>query len=335
MTSWIHSARFDLSFIMGGAFFSLALALLGKWEMSLIPLIFWAWVMLLEGPHFAVTWIRARRLGQEDSLIDSRIKWSFIFYLIPLLCLGLDALSQSNTFIGLWGFSIFSWSLYHNTRQHYGFVALWARKAKATEEEMKYFRWATYGVCYLLMSELFFHFKLKESFPSVYQAFPFLGDSFSYSPWVATLLSLTFLVWGQRRFRLPALYLMVLALYYSVLFFMVARWEPLYGGAISAAEGFLVVTVLNSSFHNIQYIALTLLKAHEAKTPKLFKKSLLSLGFGLAIFGPLFWMRGEVSFWGEKVNLTLMMAGATIFYLGIVGQHFFLDQYLWRSRKTA
>lgn len=335
MNSWIHSPRFDLIFIMGGAFFSLALAFLGKWEMAFIPAVFWAWVLLLEGPHFAVTWVRALRLGEGSELISSRIKWSFIFYLIPALCLSLDSFTPAFSFYCSVGFSIFTWSLYHNTRQHYGFVALWARRSGATDRELLFFRWATYAVCYLLMSELFFHFKLKDSFPLVYKALPVSGESFSFSPWVAAFLGAVSLFWGQRRFILPSLYLLILALYYSVLFYVVARWEPLYGGAVSAAEGFLVVTVLNSSFHNIQYIALTIISAHQVQTPKLIQKSLLCLGFGLACFGPLFWMRGEVSFMGSRADLELIVFIATSLYLGIVGQHFFLDQYIWRSRETA
>lgn len=336
MTTWIHSARFDVSFIFGGAAFSLTLAALGFWQLALVPLIFWSWVLLLEGPHFAVTWIRALRLKGETPLLRSKIQWSFVFFLIPAFCLALDHLLRTQVWMNLWGFAIFSWSLYHNTRQHYGFIALWARRAQAQEKEIKLLRWACYLVCYLLMAELFFHFKLKDSFPSLYQALPLLRETFRLSPGIAATVSLGLIAWGRGRLLLPALYTLVLALYYSLLFFVVARLEPFYSGAQSAAEGFLVVTVLNSSFHNIQYIALTLLRAKEGQTSRLPQKALLCLVFGCLVFGPLFWMRGEVSVFGVRADASsTLVTLATIIYLGIVGQHFFLDQYLWRSRTKA
>ncbi len=152
MQTWIQSRRFDTTLIMGGAFISMTLALVASVEASLVSLIFWGWVMLLEGPHFAITWVRTFGDANFFQKNKTLLFTSFAFFGIPLLAVSYDATFATTSATGTWGFLIFLWSLYHNTRQHYGFIALWARQKNLPENELTLLRWGTYIICYAFMA---------------------------------------------------------------------------------------------------------------------------------------------------------------------------------------
>jgi hypothetical protein len=53
------------------------------------------------------------------------------------------------------------------------------------------------------------------------------------------------------------------------------------------------------------------------------------------LFVPIFWARGEVRIAGFGVQSELVKQFAFVLCFGIVGQHFFLDQYIWRRKGPA
>lgn len=334
MQTWIHSKRFDTTFIMGGAVLSMILAAVASIEASLVTMIFWAWVMLLEGPHFAITWVRtfgdAKFFRENKSLLMA----SFAFFLIPLLAVGFDRISGSQSVTNGWGFLIFMWSLYHNTRQHYGFIALWSRQKNLPESDLTFLRWGTYIICYALMAELFFNFKLNDAYPALTSLVPW-GSLQLFATLTAVFVFLGLTIKLHKRSIIPLTYLALVGTYYYLLFHVVAYAEPFFPEHLGAAEGFLIVTVLNSSFHNIQYLAITVWRAKRDNVTELHKKTMACFGFGILVFTPIFWARGEVRMFGEAVSYTLLTQAAYILYFGIVGQHFFLDQYIWKRKKVA
>lgn len=334
MQTWIQSRRFDTTLIMGGAFISMALALLASVEASLVSLIFWGWVMLLEGPHFAITWVRtfgdANFFQKNKTLLFA----SFTFFAIPLVALAYDGALATTSATGAWGFLIFLWSLYHNTRQHYGFVALWARQKKLSETDLTLLRWGTYIICYAFMAELLFNFKLNSAYPAISALIPW--SSLQFAATAAALLAFTGLtVKLGKRSLLPLGYLALVGAYYYLLFHVVAYAEPFFPGPMGAAEGFLIVTVLNSSFHNIQYLAITVWRAKRDNVANLQNKTIACFCFGVLVFAPIFWARGEVRLFDVALNHALWSQVAYVLYFGIVGQHFFLDQHIWRSKKKS
>jgi len=334
MQTWIQSRRFDTTLIMGGAFISMTLAFVASVEASLVSLIFWAWVMLLEGPHFAITWVRT--FGDSKFFQDNRtlLLSSFAFFVIPLLAVAYDGALATTSATGAWGFLIFLWSLYHNTRQHYGFVALWARQKNLPETDLTLLRWGTYIICYAFMAELLFNFKLNSAYPAISAFVPW--SSLQLLATSAAILVFTGLsVKLGKRSMLPLTYLALVGAYYYVLFHVVAYAEPFFPGPMGAAEGFLIVTVLNSSFHNIQYLAITVWRAKRDNVAELQKKTAACFFFGALVFTPIFWARGEVRMFDVAMNHALWSQVAYVLYFGIVGQHFFLDQYIWRSKKKS
>lgn len=331
MQVWILSRTLDLSLIMGGALFSLALAGLALTQESLVPFFFWAWVILLEGPHFAITWVRTfgdQRFVREHGTLLAR---SLFFFVIPLSALVLDQFTASAQISAAWGFFIFLWSLYHNTRQHYGFVALWSRRFGIQEDDLRMLRWGTYLVCYAFMAKLLFSFKLPGSYQQASALVPWMQLR---SPSVVFAL-LGFVLLGIRfgkRALVPVSYLALVGAYYFTLFFVIAHTEPFLSTPLSSAEGFLMVTVLNSSFHNIQYLAISAWRAKRDNITQLPLKIAACFAFGVLVFLPIFWARGEVRFLETFLSDATLNQIAYVLYFGIVGQHFFLDQYIWRSK---
>lgn len=334
MQIWIQSRRFDSTYIMGGAVLSMLLASLASLEASLVTLIFWGWVMLLEGPHFAITWVRT--FGDSKFLSENKnlLMTSFVFFLVPFLAVVFDGVTGISGAKNAWGFLIFAWSLYHNTRQHYGFIALWGRQQKLEERDIMFLRWGTYAICYSMMAELFFNFKLNTAYPVLASFIPW--SSLQFSVTLSAVIVFVFLaIKLNKRATLPLTYLALVGTYYYLLFHIVAYAEPFFPDNLGAAEGFLIVTVLNSSFHNIQYLAITVWRAKRDNVGELQKKTIACFFFGVLIFAPIFWARGEVRFFNMSISQSILTQLAYVLYFGIVGQHFFLDQYIWKRKKIS
>ncbi len=120
---WIKSKEFDLTFIFGGSLLVLALPAIASWIPTSALFLFWIWVVLFEGPHFAGTYSRTYWDQSFWKQNKQLLLWSLVFFLFPLLAVLFNQM-------GIYGFFIFSWSLYHNTRQHYGFVSMYSKNLK-------------------------------------------------------------------------------------------------------------------------------------------------------------------------------------------------------------
>lgn len=350
---WIKNPRFDLSFIFGGALFTLLVPLAASLSpVLLVPLFFWGWLFFFEGSHFWATYSRtymdAKFRGENQGVLTA----SLVFLALPAAAVVLSTTLHDPIFMNGYGFFIFSWSLYHNTRQHYGFVSLYNRKVGADEGTMRRFRWGTYLATFGPMAHFFLSYKLKGEFPGVHGA---LADFLFSLPAVFSIVGLGYLGYLTLRHQsrnegspIALFYLLTCLVFYNAMFFIVAAREPFLPSPQNFAQTLMIISVMNSLFHNIQYHAIVWhysQKRYAAENgseafgwarinAKLPTYALAALAFS-TFFALVFWWRGEIPFLTGAVATNGLGAIAYIVYFGIVGHHFFLDQKIWRPSRST
>jgi hypothetical protein len=358
---WINSKSYDLAFIFGGSIFTLMLPLLAAQSpLSLIPLFFWGWVFFFEGSHFWATY--SRTFMDFKFMKENRgdLFFSLLFLVLPACMVGISSMTQNPLAMNLYGFFIFSWSLYHNTRQHYGFVSIYNRKANASQKTMELFRWGMYLTSYAPMAHFFLSYKLGADFPGFFgtlSSYPWFNSIVLNLPMVLSGVSLLYFGYLTARILsqkpqsgspISLLYIFNCFIFYNVMFYLVAAKGPFFPGYENFGQKLMVVSIMNSLFHNIQYHAMVWFysKKRYAETPsegffgwakavnsKFKTYALASLTFSV-LFTMVFWLRAEIPFFGSGVSDGTWSKLAYAVYFGVVGHHFFLDQKIWRVSKA-
>ena len=260
---FVFSRGYDFTFILGGALLTLALPFVVTLLPAALPAIFWGWIIFFEGSHFWATLSRTyfdRKFSTEHRGVLVR---SLVFFLIPALAVAHWKLTGSKLAIDLYGFAIFVWSLYHNTRQHYGFLSIYAKREDATaERKAKRTTLLYFAICVPQLYFLMFH-----KGPLALSFFPKPADLGSLAPilraacWtlsaatgVALLAQL--LRPGEGKRPMTVVYSTVCWVFYCTMFYAVAPREPFLVGAQNGAQLLMLLAVMNSLFHNIQYHAI-------------------------------------------------------------------------------
>lgn len=358
---WIGSKQYDLAFIFGGALFTFLVPLLGSFApAALIPLCFWGWVFFFEGSHFWATYSRTFLDFKFVKENKSVLVFSALFLVLPALMVGISSLNGTALAMNLYGFFIFTWSLYHNTRQHYGFVSIYNRKSGASPESMELFRWGMYLTTYAPMAHFFLSYKLGADFPGFFGT---LNDSSFFKSFILNLplaltgASLLYIVFLAFRVldkkpgcgsRISLFYILNCFIFYNVMFHVIAAYGPFFPGHQNFGQKLMVVSIMNSLFHNIQYHAMVWFysKKRYAESPsdgffglakavnsKFSTYTIAALGFSV-LFTLVFWFRAEIPFFSSGVSDGAWSNLAYILYFGVVGQHFYLDQKIWKVSKA-
>ncbi|MBY0517549.1 MAG: hypothetical protein K2P81_11600 [Bacteriovoracaceae bacterium] len=325
---WIQSKGFDLTFIFGGSLMVLALPAMASWVPSTALLLFWIWVVLFEGPHFAATyartyWDKSFR-GQNTKLLAG----SFVFFVFPVVAVWLNQQA-------LYGFFIFSWSLYHNTRQHYGFVSMYSKKSNLNDNEKVLIKWGIYLACYIPMLDFFLNSKLKDNYYSVYSLMPWTESvTLLHVPFAMFMIYL--FIKFYKKSLLSLVYMLNSWFFYSFLFLYVLKKEPYFSPTSFSGDSVILVVILSSIFHNIQYLAICWLYGKKNAINQFDSKFWAGAwAFGILVFFPVFFLRGEFSFWIPNSDSSALKNFAYIIYFGIVGHHFYLDQKVWRIGRQV
>ncbi len=355
---WIRDAKFDLTFVMGGALLTLLTAAMVAMQPSLLPIVFWVWVIFFEGSHFWATWSRTY-LDQDFKKNNRSLMYSsLIFFLIPMGFVALRTITGWSMATDIYGFFIFLWSLYHNARQHYGFVSIYNKKAALPLNEAKQNIKALYLAVVSAQIYFLFHIRLQNAFPAVpaLNAWgAFASMSLTYLPILGTVTALFFIfknlfsaVQNKKSIN-PALYSIVCWVFYTTMFYFIAPQEPFFSNPVNGAQSLMLIAVMNSLFHNIQYHAIvwhygnkrvdpTQAKTEVGVATSIYKKR--SIYMTVAVVAGLFFAF-LVSKGGDWPSITGSYQAsefntfAYIFVLGIIGHHFFLDQYIWRPSKQS
>jgi len=356
---WIRSPGYDLALVMGGALFTLGIAGAVTINPIWLPIFFWIWVVGFEGSHFWATFSRTyidRAFRHENADVLRR---SLIFFALPIAAVFADKGLSTALATTIYGFFIFLWSLYHNARQHYGFVSIYVKKAGMEQSLSSRYRSLIYWAVGATQVYFALNFKTQVAFagaPKPAEVSTLVGLVLEYGPIVvSTLAGLYLLVLAVKTYAshgkkalVPALYVATCLIFYSTMFYVIAPREPFFSSHVNGAQLFMLIAIMNSLFHNIQYHAIVWHYANRRYSQEQHAEGiyglaqwvngrattymLVALALGAA-FGVIVWNMGDWPSWTGNFAASPFNAFAYVLYFGIVGHHFYLDQYIWRPSK--
>jgi len=353
--NYIINPKFDRTWVLGGAGLTLALPLLAYAAPELLPWFFWAWIVFFEGSHFWATISRTyldRKFSFENRGV---LLGSLIFFVLPALAIVHWQSTGSKLAIDLYGFGIFVWSLYHNARQHFGFFSIYSKKqndSQAVKSDGKFWLYAA-----IVAPQ--FHFLMFQKGPAALSFFPSrealgtLAFGLDIACWAISALAGWVLLrrWVSTRASgvpMTWVYSAVCFVFYTVMFYAVAPREPFYPSAQNGAQGLMLLAVMNSLFHNIQYHAIVWAYARKRYQESgrneaalgwaaringslgsyLLMSTLMGLGFAWIVWGLGDWPSITGTF--EPRDMSSL---SYVLFFGIIGHHFYLDQHIWRPSK--
>jgi hypothetical protein len=342
---WIGRRSFDLVFFFGGgllALFALAVAVVFR---PSIVFLAWAWILLFDGPHMMALYTRtyldpvARRERRRLLL------GSLGAFLVGPVFLALSVATRSDDpFLGFLGLaSIYGY--YHVVRQHYGFVALYRAKSKEPITRASYA--IDKGALYLGMWIPWLAFlvahpigrSLRGAVGSV-SALESAGALGLTVAWVVVVVAYAARAMLLRTRGLKATYLLLVTGIHGLLYFVAARFEPVYSLAKTADQQLLLMTVMGGLLHSAQYIGIVWLynaRHNEARFPTLGRYLLVCLAFAAvyfviaaltAVYPAFAWLEGATI--AGRVPVSRL---ALCVFWGIALHHYVVDQYIWRIKR--
>jgi hypothetical protein len=353
---WIVSRPFDLAWFFGGAALSLAAALLVLGAGTSIVAIWWIWLLAFDGPHIAAAFTRTyldRAEWRERPGV--LVRGLLVFAVGPaFLAAGLVTGSARpfTLFLGLAAF----YGYYHIVRQHYGFLALYqavngdrARLDRRLDAFVLYAGlWAPYAYFMLSHPRARRLLEIPAEGPVAAVANHLAGAAVAV--WTLALIALV----GRALARAPALnrpklaYLGITLPLYAVIYFLLARLEPVYTASAGPDQDFLMLSILVTVFHNVQYLGLVWFHNRNRyaggigavgwvnRTPLRFLGACAL--FSLVIY-TLFACWTDVFPGCGLVALSLGPITASqiglCLWWGLALQHYYLDQRIWRISGDA
>ena len=260
---WIVSPVYDLVFFFGGA--AASLAALGLYLAGVpILVLWWTWILAFDGPHIAAAFTRTY-LDREEWRQHRTLLWtSLLAFTAGPLALAAGRVTGSDAPFQLFlGLAVF-YAYYHVVRQHYGFLALYVAREGGPRRAFRAERWALYVGCwapyaYLLLT----HERARAALhlPAFGAAGPVekLAAAALVGAWLAALTTPVVLAARQpdrTRVRPASVYLLVTVALYGIVYLVVARAEPVYARSTGPDQDFLLISVLVTLFHNVQYLGL-------------------------------------------------------------------------------
>ncbi|NTX60849.1 hypothetical protein HUA74_09275 [Myxococcus sp. CA051A] len=351
---WLVDRQHDLISTVGGACASLALVGLHVWGGVSSLALWWAWVLVLDGPHlFATvsrTYLDAREWKTRRGLLLGSLGW---FALGPL-CFAVSTVVGSKlpfllflTFAALWAY-------WHVVRQHYGLMSLYQRKGGETSLVDRRLDSVT---LYVGLLAPFVAFAVTH--PGARKQLGLTGTP-TWEPVVAAacfslVLAVGVLSAGRQAWRWrtgqrvngPKLLMMGAAVGLSAVVF----WP-----SVSARMDFIMFAVAVTAFHNVQYHGVVWFyhrnryhspgadAASFGWAPKVSQRFLIyavcGVVFTLVYRGVGCGFGAHPGCGGFDAKLALG-AGLTLrdfmsgFIWGFALHHYYLDQKIWRVSRDA
>ncbi|RKH94420.1 hypothetical protein [Corallococcus sp. AB038B] len=352
---WLVDRRHDLLSTVGGLGASLALMALHVLGGVSGPPLWWAWVLLLDGPHLFAT-VSRTYLDARERKARARLLWgSLAWFAAGPAVFAASVLSGQR-----WPFAVFVtlaalWAYWHVVRQHYGIMVLYQRKAG---ERNAWDRRLDSVTLYVGLLAPFVAFALTH--PGARRRLGLMAEptwevGVAHACFALVLAVVGVLaarqVWRWRRglgVNGPKLLMLGAALGLTSLVF----WP-----SVSRRMDFLMFTVAVTAFHNVQYHGIVWFfhrNRYHAEgvdhaafgwAPKVSQRFIVyalcglaftlvyrTMGCGMGVHPGCGAFDAKVAMGGSGLTLRDLMEG---FIWGFALHHYFLDQYIWRVRKDA
>ena len=343
---WIVSPRFDLTWIFGGALLSCSMAATAIVFPATVVILWWAYTIFADGPHMMAAYTRtyfdpAARAKRPLLLWGS----------LGLLAIGPFMLVASHISGNRDLFLLFlavatTYGYHHLVRQHYGFLALYKSKAR-DRSKLGFFldKWCLYIGCWAPWIYYLLAHPRARSAIGLSEAPP-LVPGLLIAVWAACIA--LFLAHGLRdenRSWPKLTYTTLAMLVHGLAYVLVGRFEPVYAESAGPDQDFLVITVMLSVFHNVQYIALVYMHnrsryAERGGPARWASRS--ALRFVLVCFAfSLFYLpfSSATGVFPVLATLTGVTIGAIslneimlALWWGLALHHYVLDQRIWRIK---
>lgn len=155
---WITGARFDLLFYIGAAATGYLLIYLNLGLGVPAILLFWFWIVSVDGPHVFATLSRTYLDAEAWRERPALLKASLLWFLAGPLTLGLALAAGTRLPFAVFLTLAQLWAYWHVVRQHYGFMVLYQKK---NGEPAGRANFIDYYVFYVFMLAPFTSFALR------------------------------------------------------------------------------------------------------------------------------------------------------------------------------
>ncbi|RJS18494.1 hypothetical protein DRW03_25600 [Corallococcus sp. H22C18031201] len=349
---WLVSPGHDLGCTLGGVAASLALVALHVGAGVSSVLLWWLWVLALDGPHvFATlsrTYLDAREWRTRGRLLWSSLGW---FLAGPLAFVLSGVVGNRGPFVVFLSLAAL-WAYWHVVRQHSGILALYQRKGGETDARERRLDSVTLYVGLLapfvafLLTHAGARRRLGLAGPPTWEvgvAWGCLGAVLA-----VVLAQGGWQVWRWRTGRGvhgPKVLMLAAALGLTAVVF----WP-----SISARMDFVMFAVAVTAFHNVQYHGIVWFyhrnryhapgvePATYGLAPRVSQRFVLYAACGVAftlVYRGLGCGLGVHPGCGEFDAHLPLVAGLTLrdfmegAIWGVALHHYYLDQHIWRVRR--
>ncbi len=337
---YLKHARFDLLRVFGGAPLGLVVLASGLVFPAALAIWAWVWIAVGDGPHMFATYLRTLFDASMWKERPRLLRLSFVVFGAGFAAMLVGAVIGSRApFVAFVGLSALV-GVVHVMRQHAGFLALYSPRnvdvAGRARDRFCLMAGLTVPYAWFLASHRSFGNLVPHGQETLWLAVSALAVG---------LVTLVFFT-GGRGLLANAYFATAVGLS-ALSYFVVSRAEPLLPGATGFDQELLVVSILVSFMHQVQYVAIAGLFARArarrgvstglagaivgspgrtAGAYAAFVVLYLGLAFGCGIYPGSEGLRAARlgPFWVTEIALSI--------FWGIALQHYVLDTFIWRFR---
>jgi hypothetical protein len=355
---WIVSRPFDLTWFFGGAALSLAAVALLLLGGAPIVALWWIWLLAFDGPHIGAAFTRTYLDRREWRARPGVLVRGLLVFAIGPAFLAAGILSGSARPFALFLGLAALYGYYHVVRQHYGFLALYqavnadrAPLDRRLDAFVLYAGlWAPYVYFMLTHPRARRLLELPAEGPAAAAATHAAGAAVVV--WALAMMALL----ARLAVRAPAVnrpktaYLLVTLPLYAAIYFVLARLEPVYTASAGPDQDFLLLSILVTVFHNVQYLGLVWFHnknryaTDDGAGPAAWvNRSVLRFLGVCAVFSLVVYAFAACStgvfpgcrlFAASLGPITATQLGLCLWW-GLALQHYYLDQRIWRISGDA
>ena len=343
---WIISPRFDLLWIFGGALLSCAMAALAIALPATVVALWWLYSIFTDGPHLMASYTRTY-MDPEARHKRPLLLWGSLSLIVigPLTLVISTVGGVRDLFLLFLAFAT-TYGYYHLVRQHYGFLALY--KSKNQDNSSASFlvdKWCLYAGCWAPWIYYLLAHPHARAMVGLHEAPPIIPGVL-VAAWVASIavflihsLQATSRSWPKISYALLAM------LVHGLAYVLVGRFEPVYAQSSGPDQDFLVITIMLSVFHNVQYLALVYMHNRSRYADRggaarwassgVLRFVLVCLVFSILYF-PLTTAAGVFpvlqTMVGAKIGPVSINELMLSLWWGLAIHHYLLDQRIWRIK---